>query len=282
MTLLGTQLLLQRLLRRPTSSGGGGGALTANSVDSSHIVNRSIVAEDIALQAITKFEILDGTITGTQIGSSTIEATNIAPGTITATELASSLLDRIKVLEQTALLRSFDTLVSPVSSFSIPVDLAESERIVIDINILVGGSGGTSIFLKYNTSAATNIGWDQYNGIVIYGDTPTEATLNGVGGVGNNGLVSVTPIPGQTVVVKFELFRSFDINTPSQKYYMNLVATSYFNNLSGGLLKIDSQGGVSAGIITGITLSTGAGTTLKASYSMIKDKRRTALDGALL
>jgi hypothetical protein len=44
---LGNQLLLQRILRKPTSSGGGG-SLTANSVDSSHIINGSIVGTDLA------------------------------------------------------------------------------------------------------------------------------------------------------------------------------------------------------------------------------------------
>ena len=47
MSLLGNQLLLQRILRKPTSSGGGG-ALTANSVDSSHIINGSITAADLS------------------------------------------------------------------------------------------------------------------------------------------------------------------------------------------------------------------------------------------
>lgn len=44
MSLLGTQLLLQRILRKPTSSGG---ALTANSVNSSHIVDGSITGADL-------------------------------------------------------------------------------------------------------------------------------------------------------------------------------------------------------------------------------------------
>jgi len=46
MSLLGTQLLLQRILRKPTSSGGG--ALTANSVNSSHIVDGSITGSDLS------------------------------------------------------------------------------------------------------------------------------------------------------------------------------------------------------------------------------------------
>jgi len=196
--------------------------------------------------------------------------------------IINSLLARINLLEQTALLRSFDILVAPTSSFSIPVNLAESESIQIDINMLVGGTGGQSVYLKANTSAATNVGWQNYNGAYTYGESGAVAQLEGGNGTGvNNGIIAVSALAGQTIIVSLELFRSFDINTPSQKYYMKTRSLSFFLGNTYGLTKIDSQGAVGNAILTGVTFSVPSGTTLKASYSIIEDRRRTVLDGAL-
>jgi hypothetical protein len=217
------------------------------------------------------------TSSGGALTENSVSSSNIINGTITSDDLATSLLNRIKKLEQTALLRSFDILVDPTSSFSIPVNLAESESIQIDINILVGGTGGQSVHLKANTSAATNVAWQNYNGHVTFGETAGFQTLEGGGG--NNGIIAVSALAGQTIIVSLELFRSFDIDTPSQKYYMKTRSLSFFLGNTYGLTKIDSQGAVGNAILTGVTLSVPAGSTLKASYSMIEDRRRTVLDG---
>ena len=86
---------------------------------------------------------------------------------------------------------------------------------------------------------------------------------------------------GQTIIVSLELFRSFDINTPSQKYYMKTRSLSFFLGSTYGLTKIDSQGAVGNAILTGVTLSVPAGSTIKASYSMIQDKRRAFYNSIL-
>ena len=248
----------QRLIKTIKSSGGG--ELTANSVDSVHILNGAVDTDEIA----------DGSITNDKF----------APEFVT---LLQEMSDRIMALEQTAVLRSFDTLVTPVSNFSIPVDLVESESVEINVNILVGGAGAQSVFLKYNTASATNLGWGKYNGAVTYGESAIVQVLEGGNGTGgNNGIIAVVPISGQCMSVKVELFRSFDINTPSQKYYMKTRSLSFFNGNTYGLTKIDSQGSVENDVITGLHFSVAAGTTLKASYSISKDKRRTSLNGALL
>jgi len=102
------------------SLSGGGGGLTANSVDSSHIINGSILTIDICDNAITyekiaanavtntkiandsvshakltgnciqSHNIVDGTILGTDICDNTITGSKIAVGTITS----SNILDR--------------------------------------------------------------------------------------------------------------------------------------------------------------------------------------------
>jgi hypothetical protein len=243
-----------------------GGALTENSVTTSNIINRTITGVDIAL----------GTIKGENIEVGTIEAGYLDPVFLT---YLTNLENKVLLLEQTAVIRSFDTLVAPTSSFSIPVNLAESESIQIDINILVGGTGGQSVHLKANTSAATNVAWENYNGHVTYGETVGFQTLEGGGG--NNGIIAVSALAGQTIIVSLELFRSFDINTPSQKYYMKTRSLSFFLGSTYGLTKIDSQGAVGNAILTGVTLSVPAGSTIKASYSMIQDKRRAFYNSIL-
>jgi len=61
------------------SLSGGGGGLTANSVDSSHIINGSILAEDICNNTITGSKIADGTITGSKIADNTITYNKLIP-----------------------------------------------------------------------------------------------------------------------------------------------------------------------------------------------------------
>ena len=194
-----------------------------------------------------------------------------------------SMQDRITALEQTAVIRSFDVLVSPTTSFVIKVDLVESESLKINVNILIGGTGGQSVFLKYNTASGTNLNWPKFIGNVIYGETPTESTITGSDGVAfNNGLIAVNPLSGQTINIEIDLYRSFDVNTTSQRYYMKASSLSFWNASSPtGVIKLDVQGAVES-IINGLTISTTAGTTVRASYSITKDQRRTALNGGLL
>jgi hypothetical protein len=222
--------------------------------------------------------------------SSDYNNVSIPNGSITIPKFAPDFVavlqefaNRIMALEQTAVIRSFDTLVSPVSSFAIPVDLVESESLKINVNILIGGTGNQSVFLKYNTASGTNLNWPKFNGNVIYSETPSESTITGGDGVAfNNGLIAVQPLSGQTINIEIDLYRSFDVNTPSQRYYMKASSLSFWAVSSpSGIIKLDVQGAVES-IITGLTFSTVAGTTLRASYSITKDKRRTAQNGGLL
>lgn len=217
-------------------------------------------------------------------------SSNIPNGSITIPKLApdfvaviQEIADRIMALEQTAVIRSFDTLVTPLSNFSIPVDLEESESLKINVNILIGGDGYSSVYLKYNTSSGINLNWSKFNGNVIYGETPTTISISGGEGFAlNNGLIAANPLSGQSINIEIDLYRSFDINTPSQTYYMKACSLAFWTAVSpSGVIKIDVQGGVNS-IINGLHFSTAPGTTLRASYSITKDQRRTVQNGPLL
>ena len=85
MSLLANQILLKRIERKISAiggGGGGGGELTADSIDSSHIINGSILSTDICNNTITGTDIASATITGSNIANETIVGDNIANDTI--------------------------------------------------------------------------------------------------------------------------------------------------------------------------------------------------------
>ena len=81
----------QRLIKTIKSIGGGGGdgELTADSVDSSHIINGSILSTDIC----------NNTITGSKIASGTITSSNILNGTIHNDDIADNIIGVEKLEE---------------------------------------------------------------------------------------------------------------------------------------------------------------------------------------
>ena len=90
------------------SGSGSGVGLTANSVNSSHIIDGSILGTDIsegtittsniAIGTITSSNILDGTILGTDICGNTITDANIAEGTITEAKLVSAVQTKLNAV----------------------------------------------------------------------------------------------------------------------------------------------------------------------------------------
>ena len=82
----------------PYSGSGSGVGLTANSVNSSHIQNGSILGADISEGTITSYNILDGTILGTDICGNTITDANIAEGTITEAKLVSAVQTKLNAV----------------------------------------------------------------------------------------------------------------------------------------------------------------------------------------
>ena len=143
-----------------------GGALTVNSVTTSHITNRTITGADIAL----------GTIKGENIEAGTIEAGYLDPAFLT---YLTNLENKVLLLEQTAVLRSFDTLVgSPtaVSNFTIPVDLVNNESVEIDINMKVFGTNLVHLKVGINSAGLTNQPFDEYNGIIREGSNAVTNT----------------------------------------------------------------------------------------------------------
>ena len=205
----------------------------------------------------------------------------------------ASLTSRIAMLEATAIIRSFDTIVGPVNSFNIPIDLSNNESLQIDMSVKITGEGGYKMYVKYNTASSTANLWRYFNGRFVYGEYGDTFALFGEDMLGeNNGLLVEGPETNQTIVIRIEVFRSYDRSTPSQKFWYKASTLFHWSGL--GISRIDCQGETSelsslvptalyfniapqAQSTTNVTTS-----FMNVSYSIIKDVRRTSLTGPIL
>ena len=79
------------------SLGGGGGGLTADSVNSSHIINGTIGTEDISDNAITSNKIAIDSINSTHIINGTIGTEDISNNAITTIKIADNVITSNKL-----------------------------------------------------------------------------------------------------------------------------------------------------------------------------------------
>ena len=106
MSLLANQNFLKRMERKMSSIGGGGGGggttfeLTAESINSSHIINGSILATDISNNAITTSKIIDNTVTSNKLQGNSIVTSKIASNTIIATQLQGNCVITSKIADE--------------------------------------------------------------------------------------------------------------------------------------------------------------------------------------
>jgi hypothetical protein len=234
----------QRLIKAMKSagnSGGGGASLTTNSIDTTHISNGSITSDD----------------------------------------LAPSLLNRIKILEQTAVLRSFDTLVgSPtaVSNFTIPVDLVNNESVEIDLNIKVFGTNLVHLKVGINGSGLTNQPFDEYNGIIREGSNITTNTPFNMATYGSGTVVVNVETQGLTSVIRMKLYRTHSLNNNFSRFQFESKAV--YCRAAVGIATVETIGMTNDQLPTGLYIYLpNSNTTMTASYSIINDPRRTVLDG---
>jgi hypothetical protein len=263
MSALSTQLLLQRRLKKLT---GGGASLTANSVTTSNIINRTIIGGDIAL----------GTIKGENIEVGTIESGYLDPAFLT---YLTNLENKVLLLEQTAVIRSFDTLVgspTPVNNFSIPIDLVNNESVEIDLTLKINGTGHTNLFVRANTATQINKSWDEWIG--YWWEPVTNPPTIAYTRTDQEGLTLVfVEHNNRTANIKIKIYRSFDINTASSQYIIELEGS--YRRINVGITKSEMSGVASSFIPTGLYFSMNQ--TMTASYSIINDKRRTFYNSIL-
>jgi hypothetical protein len=245
-----------------------GGALTENSVTTSNIINRTITGADIAL----------GTIKGENIEAGTIEAGYLDPAFLT---YLTNLENKVLLLEQTAVLRSFDTLVgSPtaVSNFTIPVDLVNNESVEIDINMKVFGTNLVNLRAGINSASLTNQDFDEYNGIIREGSASTIGNTPFNKSQGNGAILINVESQGLTSVIRMKLYRTHSLNDNFSRYQFE--SKSVYCKAGIGVATVETVGMINDLLPTAIYLFfPSSATTMTASYSIINDKRRTFFNG---
>jgi hypothetical protein len=161
----------------------GGGALTANSVDGSHITNGSITTADIADGAITFEKIASNAVTNTRIGpnavthakiaSDAIENHNIKNNTITYNKLIPFGIIRIINESPTATnfsyqLGVYNTIAEEYDGLAF-VDVIKQEQSVshfyqtpfnVNMKLVVGSAGGVGVQSFNILQGATQVSED--------------------------------------------------------------------------------------------------------------------------
>jgi len=243
-------------------------SLTLNSVNTTHITNRTITGADIAL----------GTIKGENIEVGTIESGYLDPAFLT---YLTNLENKVLLLEQTAVLRSFDTLVgspTPVSNFTIPVDLVNNESVEIDVNIKVFGTNLVNLRAGINSSGLTNQDFDEYNGIIREGSASTIYNTPFNKAQGNGAILINVESQGLTSVIRMKIYRSHTINDTSSRFQFE--SKSVYCKAGVGVTTVETVGMTNDQVPTGIYLFfPSSATTMTASYSIINDKRRAFFNG---
>jgi hypothetical protein len=210
--------------------------------------------------------------------------TGIVSQTTEANTIINSLSTRINLLEQTAVIRSFDTLVgSPtrVSNFTIPVDLVNNESVEIDLNIILIGNNLVNLKVGINSAGLTNQDFDEYNGILREGSNSSVSNTAFNKATYGAGVVLVNlETQGLTSVIRMKLYRTHNLNDNFSRFQFESKAV--YCRAGIGVATLETVGMINDLLPTGLYFYLpNSNTTMTASYSIINDKRRTVLDGAL-
>lgn len=192
----------------------------------------------------------------------------------------TALENKVKLLEQTAVIRSFDTLVgspSAVSNFTIPIDLVNNESVEIDLNIKVFGTNLVNLRAGLNSSTLSNQEFDEYNGVIREGSASTVFNTPFNKAQGNGVVLINVESQGLTSVIRMKIYRSHSLNDTSSRFHFESKAVYCKANV--GVATVETVGMTNDQVPTGIYLFfPNNNTTMTASYSIIEDKRRTALN----
>ncbi len=156
-------------------------APAANSVNSTHIVNNSITADDIGTGAVTTDEILDGTIATADIANNAITSALINDGTITAADLGTDSVDTDEIA--TGAVTTDEILDGTVSLADMNGNSVNSSKIVdgsVALADLAANSVNSSKIVD-NSITAADIASSAVTSDEILDGTITTADINSGG-----------------------------------------------------------------------------------------------------
>jgi hypothetical protein len=242
-----------------------------DSINSSHIVNRTITGTDIALQ----------TIKGENIEPETITSYNLSislNNQITALQTAvNDLALRIGQLELTAITRSVDVVSGVANSITIPIDLLNNDSVEISITFRFYGTYNISsrLYAEYRTGGTNNI-LQQFAGTVInvvtQGGTQNEVYTSGSNVDWRAMLMynmNTDNFYGNTNSLVFKLIRP--VNNLADPKEWSYVGESTWSSSTGR-----SRGELNGNYYyrpDSISFWTNANYTFQARYSIVNDKR---------
>ena len=158
----------------PYNGSGSGVGLTANSVNSSHIIDGSILGTDISGATITGSNIADGTITSSNILNGTILGTDISGATITGSNIALETITSANILNGTIL--ETDISNNAITFDKLAVDSVGNTRI---INGAVTHEKLSSYCVESDNIAGATITSSNIAGATIQGSNIASATIQG-------------------------------------------------------------------------------------------------------
>ena len=200
-----------------------------------------------------------------------VTANNIAsiPAGISA-DSALSIENRLKALEDNALISSTDTIISGTTGnqIVIPIDLVNNESVTINFTFqLPGAYNGNEVYISYRT-----------NGVGYNFEEARATTIvhNGNTYVKTGGAITQS-IEAQNLsnVFTIKVYRSFTTNTPSQRYLME--GEGAYCVAGQGNARVEFNGMISGRIPNEIFITHGNLYSMSARYSVINNKDSTVI-----
>ena len=266
--------------------------LTSNSIDSTYIIDGSILGTDISNGTITEANLETSVQTklnaGGGLAPNSIDSTHIITGSILGTDISNGSLSlanidnpfkyiidtytfRINNLEKFSIQRTLDVVVTGVNFHNISIDLVTYESVQIDFLLKITGS--IPVPLRIHPVNVSSVGsWAEYNGTIVAGPngTPTTLTL-----IPNNGTVlhQVDASPNLTASISCKIFKVYDLGVHSGRYMFTATGLYAFSGVGNARSEITAM--VNSYRPTALNISVQSG-AMSFSYSIINDRLITS------
>ena len=267
--------------------------LTSNSIDSTHIINSSILGTDIsngtiseakletavqtklnagggaiAPNSIDSTHIIDGSILGTDISSGTI---SLAKFNSSFNTIINTLINRLDNLDKFSIQRTLDVVVTSVNSHNINIDLSTYESVQIDFLLKNAGNPSNPLNILPVNAGSVGTG-DEYNGTAVSGNNATLSTFTSAA---NNGTILQNMAGanyGFTASISCKIFKVYDLGNPDDRY--TFTATGLWTWANVGTAKSEIIAMVDSYRPTALNIS---GNLMSFSYSIINDRLITSV-----
>jgi len=262
------------------------GAPGPNSIDSSHIINRSIVAEDIALGTIKGENIALGTIKGDNIEDGTITGTDIQSGTITSTQLSSALTNQLASLQASmnyllanAVIMSADTIFigtgsGPTQWLNIPINLVANESVEVNIQFkFTGNYINNEVYLLY-TIGNNHYNFSEWRCTGTYQSANPTGWDSGYPNTGGSLVFRSVETLDLDCVLNFKINKVIDNVGTYKRHY--IIGTGVYCYSGIGTCRVEYAGMAETNgnlnlVPTGIRIYHGYGYAMKARYHTISN-----------